>query len=105
MVPLMPEGGGLIKNDGGVWSKNEKPHARGERGSGIASKMRRSLPDNRGRLPKSSYEKWALPYARWKIDRQADYTWQEYKGEKEAIRRSQKIADHIEGHAGQLITG
>ncbi|MCB1591360.1 MAG: hypothetical protein KDI90_02800 [Alphaproteobacteria bacterium] len=66
--------------------------------------MRRSLPDNRGRLPKSSYEKWALPDARRKIHGQADYSWQKYKEEKETIRRSQKIADYIERYAGQLIT-
>jgi hypothetical protein len=100
----MPEGGGLIKNDGECGRKNEKPHARGERGAGIASKVRRSLPNNRKRLSQPGYEKWALPDARRKIDRQTDYSWQEHKEEKETIRRSQKSADHIEGYAGQLIT-
>jgi hypothetical protein len=67
--------------------------------------VRRSLPKNRKRLSQPGYEKWTLPDARRKIDRQADYSWQKYKGEKEAIRRSQKITSHIEGYVGQFITG
>jgi len=88
-----------------VWSKNEKPHARGESGSSVASQVRRSLPDNRERLPKSCYEKRTLPDARREIDRQTDYSRQEYEGEEKAICRSQKIAGRIKGYASQFVAG
>jgi hypothetical protein len=62
--------------------------------------MRCSLQDNRERLSKSCYEKRALPDARRKIDRQAHCSWQEYKGKKETICRSQKIVGCVEGYVG-----